>query len=51
VPGDTPGAMSAFTTREDTRNAQYKVALVKCDVVAGTEKDTCVTSAKSAFGK
>jgi hypothetical protein len=37
--------------REDTRDAQYKVALAKCDAIAGTEKDTCVTSAKSAFGK
>jgi hypothetical protein len=36
---------------EDTRDAQYKVALAKCDAIAGTEKDTCVTSAKSAFGK
>ena len=37
--------------REDTRDAQYKVALAKCDAMSGTEKDTCVTSAKSAFGK
>lgn len=37
--------------REDTRDAQYKVALAKCDALAGTEKGTCVTSAKSAFGK
>jgi hypothetical protein len=37
--------------REDTRDAQYKVALAKCDAMSGTEKDTCVTSANSAFGK
>jgi hypothetical protein len=37
--------------RDDTRDAQYKVALAKCDAMAGTEKSTCVTSAKSAFGK
>jgi hypothetical protein len=37
--------------REDTRDAQYKVALAKCDAMPGTEKDSCVTSAKSAFGK
>jgi hypothetical protein len=37
--------------REDTRDARYKVALVKCDAMSGTEKDTCVTSAKSAYGK
>ena len=37
--------------REDTRDAQYKVALAKCDALSSTEKDTCVTSAKSAYGK
>jgi len=37
--------------RSDTRDAQYKVALAKCDALAGTEKDTCVTSANSSFGK
>ena len=37
--------------REDTRDAQYKVSLAKCDAMSGTEKDTCVTSAKSAHGK
>jgi hypothetical protein len=37
--------------REDTRDAQYKVALAKCDAMSATEKDSCVTSAKSAFGK
>jgi hypothetical protein len=37
--------------REETRDAQYKVALTKCDAMSSTEKDTCVTSAKSAYGK
>jgi hypothetical protein len=37
--------------REDTRDAQYKVALAKCDTMSGTEKDACLTSAKSAYGK
>lgn len=37
--------------RDDTRDAQFKVALAKCDAMSGTEKDTCVTSAKAAFGK
>ena len=37
--------------REDTRDAQYKLALAKCDAMSGTDKDMCVTSAKSAFGK
>jgi hypothetical protein len=35
----------------DTRDAQYKVAMAKCNAMSGTEKDTCVTSANSAFGK
>lgn len=37
--------------REDTRDAQYKVALAKCDAMSGTGKDTCVNSAKSTYGK
>jgi hypothetical protein len=37
---------------EDTRDAQYKVALAKCDAMASaTEKDTCVISAKSTYKK
>jgi hypothetical protein len=34
-----------------TRDAEYEVALAKCDTMSGTQKDTCGTSAKSAFGK
>jgi len=37
--------------REDTRDAQYKVELVKCDAMAGAQKDSCVTTAKAAYGK
>ena len=37
--------------RADTRDAQYKVALAKCDAMSGLEKDACVTSANSAYGK
>ena len=37
--------------RADTRDAQYKVALAKCDAMSGSEKDTCVTSANYAYGK
>jgi len=37
--------------RADTRDAQYKVALAKCDAMSGSAKDTCVTSANSAYGK
>jgi len=37
--------------RQETREAQYKVELVKCDAMAGAQKDSCVTSAKVAYGK
>ncbi len=36
---------------EDTRNAQYKVAIEKCDTFSGGAKDGCVSSAKAQFGK
>lgn len=35
--------------REDKRDAQYKVAMEKCDAFAGAAKDSCVASAKSQF--
>ena len=37
--------------REDKRTAEYKVALEKCDAFAGAAKDSCVSTAKSQFGK
>lgn len=37
--------------RDDKRTAQYKVAMEKCDAFAGAAKDSCVSSAKSQFGK
>lgn len=36
--------------REDKRIAEYKVAAEKCDALAGTAKDQCVSAAKSQFG-
>jgi hypothetical protein len=36
--------------REETREAQYKVAIAKCDALAGPEKEACTSSAKSAHG-
>lgn len=33
------------------RDAQYQVAVEKCDVLAGAAKDACVGSAKVQFGK
>jgi hypothetical protein len=45
-------AVDAHTAaREDTRDAEYKVALAKCDAQSGTAKDSCVNSAKSTFRK
>jgi hypothetical protein len=35
----------------DKRNAEYKVALEKCDAFAGPAKDSCVSSAKVQYGK
>lgn len=37
--------------REDTRDAQYKVAVEKCDAMTGAAKDQCVKDAKMRFGK
>jgi hypothetical protein len=35
----------------DKRDAQYKVAIEKCDALAGPPKDTCVSNAKAQYGK
>ena len=35
----------------DKRDADYKVAVEKCDALAGTVKDACVRDAKNRFGK
>lgn len=35
----------------DKRDAEYKVAIEKCDALAGPAKDTCVSNAKARFGK
>lgn len=37
--------------RDDKKTAEYKVALEKCDTLAGAAKDTCVAAAKTQFGK
>jgi len=37
--------------RDDTRDAQYKVALEKCDAMSGAAKDQCVKDAKMHYGK
>ncbi len=35
----------------DKRAAEYRVAIEKCDALAGPAKDTCVSSAKAQYGK
>ena len=35
----------------DKRDAEYKVAIEKCDALAGPAKDACVSNAKAQFGK
>ena len=35
----------------DKRDAEYKVAIEKCDALAGPAKDACVSNAKVQFGK
>jgi hypothetical protein len=36
---------------EDKREADYKVAVEKCDALAGNAKDACVRDAKAKYGK
>ena len=35
----------------DKRDADYKVAIEKCDALAGATKDACVNNAKAQYGK
>jgi hypothetical protein len=37
--------------REEKTDANYKVAIEKCDALAGDAKTNCVTAAKTDFGK
>lgn len=37
--------------RDEKRDANYKVAIEKCDAQTGAPKDACVASAKAQFGK
>lgn len=37
--------------RKDTRDADYKVAVEKCDAMSGAAKDQCVKDAKVHYGK
>ena len=57
VAADTRGTSAgknADARREastDKRDADYKVAIEKCDALAGAAKDTCVRDAKARYGK
>ena len=37
--------------KHDKLDANYKVAIEKCEAIAGASKDSCVTSAKARYGK
>ena len=37
--------------REDKMNADYKVAIEKCDSMSGAAKDACVADAKAKYKK
>jgi hypothetical protein len=45
----TADAQRAAT--QDKRDADYKVAIEKCDALAGAAKDACVRDAKMRYGK
>jgi hypothetical protein len=36
---------------QDKSDAEYKVAIEKCDALAGPVKDSCVSAAKAQYGK
>lgn len=36
---------------EDKRDAEYKVAVEKCDAMSGDAKSSCISGAKAKFGK
>ena len=42
---------SGMDAADDKRNADYKVAIEKCNALAGETKSNCVAAAKSKFGK
>ena len=47
----TKQADAAKQATTDKRDAEYKVAIEKCDALAGPAKDTCVSNAKVQYGK
>lgn len=49
VASDTTATRSGAA--QDVRDADYKVAVEKCDSLAGDAKTSCVTNAKTRYGK
>jgi len=48
---DTKQADARNEATKNKRDADYKVAIEKCDALAGTAKDSCVNGAKAQYGK
>jgi len=48
---ETKQAAARNEATKNKRDAEYKVAIEKCDALAGTAKDTCVSGAKVQYGK
>ena len=44
-------AQASKEATADKRDAEYKVAIEKCDALAGSAKDACVGNAKVQYGK
>jgi hypothetical protein len=47
----TKQADASKEASEDKRDAEYKVAIEKCDALAGPAKNTCISNAKVQYGK
>jgi hypothetical protein len=48
---DTKQVDARNEATKNKRDADYKVAIEKCDALAGTAKDSCVSGAKVQYGK
>jgi uncharacterized protein (UPF0333 family) len=44
------GAVARNDATKEKNEANYKVAIAKCDALAGAAKDTCVADAKAKYG-
>jgi hypothetical protein len=44
-------ADARLQAEQDKRDADYKVAIEKCDALSGSAKNTCVSEAKLRYGK